>query len=148
MPPQQTNNTIMSNNNDYDESLNESYNDSYSNNNSQSGFASNGFQPGRSMEPDLSEVMSDGEADSQYGGSRFSETTAEPDEQDLEERAVSCFRGFVLFLLVGAMVAAGITTWHFLSEDQEDDLPVANNCGYTNNKTGNNGVKTIERNSS
>jgi hypothetical protein len=43
-------------------------------------------------------------------------------DDDFEDKAVSCFRLFVLFILVSAMAAAGISTWHFISNDQADDF--------------------------
>jgi hypothetical protein len=41
---------------------------------------------------------------------------------DFEDKAVACFRFFILFILVSVMVAAGASTWHFLSTDEHGDF--------------------------
>jgi hypothetical protein len=43
-------------------------------------------------------------------------------DDDFEDKAVQCFRFFVLFILVSAMAAAGVCTYVFISKDQEDDF--------------------------
>jgi class 3 adenylate cyclase len=41
---------------------------------------------------------------------------------DFEDKAVACFRFFILFILVSVMVAAGASTWHFISTDEHGDF--------------------------
>ncbi len=43
-------------------------------------------------------------------------------DTDFEDKAVGCFRFFVLFVLVSAMAASGAATWHFITEDQNEDF--------------------------
>jgi hypothetical protein len=43
-------------------------------------------------------------------------------DDDFEDKAVSCFRLFVLFILVSGMAAAGASTWYFISNDEADDF--------------------------
>lgn len=55
------------------------------------------------------------------------EEEAQPSERavndtDFEDKAVSCFRYFILFVLVAAMAASGAATWHFMTEDQNEDF--------------------------
>ena len=44
------------------------------------------------------------------------------DDADFEDKAVSCFRFFVMFLLIGGMIAAGVGTWKFLQQEEYDDF--------------------------
>lgn len=43
-------------------------------------------------------------------------------DSDFEDKAVSCFRFFVLFILVFAMAGAGAATWHFMTKNQYENF--------------------------
>lgn len=43
-------------------------------------------------------------------------------DDDFEDKAVACFRFFVLFMLICAMVSAGVATWYYVGRDEEDDF--------------------------
>jgi hypothetical protein len=43
-------------------------------------------------------------------------------EDDFQEKAVLCFRLFVIFVLVSAMAVAGASTWFFITGDEYDDF--------------------------
>ena len=43
-------------------------------------------------------------------------------DHQMEDKAVSCFRLFVVFLLIGGMVAAGVASWKFLQNEEYADF--------------------------
>ena len=43
-------------------------------------------------------------------------------EDNFEEKAVLCFRVFVLCVLLCAMAAAGAGTWFFITHDEDQDF--------------------------
>jgi hypothetical protein len=43
-------------------------------------------------------------------------------EDDFQEKAVWCFRLFVIFILVSAMAVAGASTWCFITADEYNDF--------------------------
>jgi hypothetical protein len=51
-----------------------------------------------------------------------SEADANGLDSDFEDKAVSCFRFFVLFVLISAIAGAGTATWYFMTENQNEDF--------------------------
>ncbi|CAJ1960726.1 unnamed protein product [Cylindrotheca closterium] len=47
-------------------------------------------------------------------------TTIEDDE--FERTAIRCFRFYIFFLMVVSTITAGVITWHFLNQAEEDDF--------------------------
>jgi hypothetical protein len=65
--------------------------------------------------------------DGDFLGNGDHDETAKEDGQadhvdDFEDRAVSCFRFFVLFLLVAGIITAGVTSWKFLKNEEYEDF--------------------------
>ena len=43
-------------------------------------------------------------------------------DTDFEDNAVFCFRLFVFLVLLGALIASGVCTWHLMTEEQSQDF--------------------------
>jgi hypothetical protein len=54
------------------------------------------------------------------------EVKESPDDKvidtEFEDNAVTCFRLFVFFVLLGAIIASGVCTWHLMTEEQSRDF--------------------------
>ena len=43
-------------------------------------------------------------------------------DTDFEDNAVACFRLFVFLILLGALIASGVCTWHLMTDEQNRDF--------------------------
>lgn len=44
------------------------------------------------------------------------------EDDGIEKAAVSCLRFFVLFLIVGSTIGAGVASWRFLATQEQEDF--------------------------
>ena len=44
------------------------------------------------------------------------------EDNEFETKAITCFRGFIFFLMVASTVTAGVVTWYLLNKAEEGDF--------------------------